>query len=235
MSEEAARRPGALAQMFPSLGIGSLVGVLVGMSVSPVVAGILTTLGGLLAAMLGLQDGGPADAEAESAFARLRMNGLRIGAFGFACVAGVFVGVYVRAHDVFAVPVETQVRTWEAAGFPAEEARQLVIFHKLGITPEGKQITAGDAQKAGGSALYGTLADLDLCNKLSMQRLGNDVPEILRAYRQLDQGNEKDVRTPLYQALGALAQKVEKLPAESQREVLQSIEGVLCQAQRLDK
>jgi hypothetical protein len=221
--------------MFPTVGIGLLVGVLVGMTVSAVVAALLGTLGSLLAVLLGLQDGGAADGAADGALARFRVNGLRIGAFGFACVAGLFAGVYVRAHDVFAVPVKAQVKAWTEAGFEEKEAQQLVVFHKLGITPEGKQIAAGDAQKAASSSLFGTFSDIDLCSKVSMQRLGNDAPEVLRAYRQLDQGNETDTRTPLYRALGALAQRVEQLPAESQRDVLQSIEGVLCEAQRLEK
>jgi hypothetical protein len=120
MNDAAPSRDSVLAQAFPGLGIGLLVGLLVGLSVSPVVSGVLTTLGGLLGAMLGLQSDG-ADGAA-SGIARFRINGLRIGMFGFACVAGVLAGLAIRVHDAFAIPLEQQVARWVAAGYSQEEA-----------------------------------------------------------------------------------------------------------------
>jgi hypothetical protein len=231
MNDVAPARVGLLAQAFPSLGIGLLVGMLVGLSVSPVVAGVLTTLGGLLAAMLGLQadgsDGGNAG------LMRLRVNGVRIGSFGFACVAGVLVGLFIRNQDVFAMPIKQQIAVWRDAGYSEQEAQQFVAFQKFGFKPEGREIVQSDLQKAQSSALYNALSEVDLCEKISMGQYNNDTAEVVKAYRRLDVGDAEDRRTPLYAQLGRLGERLERLPPGEQREILASMEAILCEIQRL--
>lgn len=228
----ASPKPNFLSEIFPGLGIGLLVGILVGMSVSPVVGGVLSALGGLLGAMLGLSgDGG---APGDHVLSRFQVNGLRIGSFGFACVVGVLFGVYIRAHDLFSVPVKAQIASWEQAGFSKEEARQFVVFQMLRLKPEGKTVVSGDAPK-GNSVLFGVVKDLDLCEKVSMGRYDNDPAEVLKAYRGLGKGNTQDRLTPLFKEFSTLADRIEHLSSNQQIQILQSVEGIICQIQKLDE
>ena len=163
------------------------------------------------------------------------MNGLRIGSFGFACVAGIMLGLFLRAQDLFSDSIQEQVEKWTKAGYSATEARQFVAWTKLGIQPEGRQVQVSEVQKARSSSLFGTLADIDLCNKISLERLGNDPSEVLRAYRDLYKPEVQDEKNTLYQKLGALADKIERLPAERQNETLKAVEEIICELQRLEK
>lgn len=209
-------------QVFSGLGIGLLVGIIVGLSVSPVVSIILGSLAALLAAFMGLQDGGAAEPANPNFLSRLNMSGLRMGSFGFACVAGILFGLFIRSHDLLSIPVERQVEKWTKAGYKVEEARQFVAFQKLGVKPAAKEIIAGNIQKAGSSNLYAGLSQIDLCYEISLARYGDDASEVLKAYRR--QENEKLTR---------LADQIERLPGDEQKHVLKAVEEVLCELQTL--
>ena len=225
-------RASYLADAFPSVGIGLLVGVLVGLSVSPVVAGLLTTLGGLLATLLGLQQDSTGDSG--TALSRLRVNGVRIGAFGFASVLGVAGGLYVRNHNVFTPPVKEQIAAWQEAGYSREEAKQFVALQRFGLTPEGRQIVQSDVQKTQASALFGALSDVDLCARLSAGQFTGDPKKIADEYRRQNLNDETDKRTPLYRTLGELATHVERLPHDEQAVIFGDLGNVICDIQRLE-
>jgi len=225
-------RASYLADAFPSVGIGLLVGVLVGLSVSPVVAGLLTTLGGLLATLLGLQQDSTGDSG--TALSRLRVNGVRIGAFGFASVLGVAGGLYVRNHNVFTPPVKEQIAAWQEAGYSRDEAKQFVALQRFGLTPEGRQIVQSDVQKTQASALFGALSDVNLCDKLSTRQFNGDPERIAQQYRTQNVGDETDKRTPLYRTLGDLADHVQRVPREEQATIFQDLENFICAVQRLE-
>lgn len=233
MAETQNHGSGNAINVFSGLGMGLLVGIIVGLSVSPVVSIILGALASLLAAFLGLQEGG--GASEEGLLSKLKVNGLRIGSFGFACVGGILLGLFFRSSDMFSDSIQDEVAKWTKAGYSAAEARQFVVWKKLGIQPEGKQVQISEVQKAQSGSLFGTLADLDLCNKISSERLGNDPSEILRVYRNLYKPEVEDAKNTLYQKLGALAEKIERLPADRQIETLKAVEEVLCELQRLEK
>ncbi len=220
--------------VFSGLGMGLLVGIIVGLSVSPVVSIILGALTSLLAAFLGLQSDGGAATE-EGLISKLKINGVRIGSFGFACIGGILFGLFLRSSEMFSASIEEEVAKWTKAGYSATEARQFVAWRKLGIQPKDTQVQVGDVQKAASSSLFGTLADLDLCNKISLERLGNDPSEVLRVYRNLYKPEVEDAKNALYQKFGALADKIERLPVDQQIEILKGVEETLCELQRLEK
>jgi|GEM_PF-6306509 len=229
--------PHFMVQAFPGLGIGLLVGLLVGLSISPVVSGLLTTLGGLLAAMLGIQPSG------EGGLLGFRVSGARIGAFGFACVLGVLGGMTLRVREVLAVPIQKQVEGWVAAGYAEKEARQFVAFQKTGMQSSesgtGKlEAVSGDMQKSGMSVLFNALSDVDLCEKVKLGQFGDDPKEsssqMLRVYRRLNLDDGKDKRTPLYRRMGKLADHLETLPVESRYEALKSVEDMVCAIQAIE-
>jgi len=235
MSEPEVKSTNNAINVFSGLGMGLLVGIIVGLSVSPVVSIILGALASLLAAFLGLQESGGAAATEEGLMSKLKVNGLRIGSFGFACVAGILLGLFFRSQEVFSDSIQEEVAKWTAAGYDSTKARQFVAWKKLGIQPKDTQVQITEVQKAQSSSLFGTLADLDLCNKISLERLGNDASEVLRVYRSLYKPEIQDDKNTLYQKLGALADKIERLPAEQQIETLKAVEEILCELQKLEK
>jgi uncharacterized protein (DUF1810 family) len=223
---------GNAINVFSGLGMGLLVGIIVGLSVSPVVSIILGALTSLLAAFLGLQ--GEGGATEEGIMSKLKLNGVRIGSFGFACVAGILFGLFMRSSNPFADSIDAQVAKWTKAGYSPTEARQYVAWQTLGIQPKETQVQITDVQKAQSGSLFGTLADLDLCNKISSERYGNDPSEILRVYRGLYKPEVEDEKNTLFQKLGSLADAIERLPADGQIKTLKAVEEVLCELQRLE-
>ncbi|RMD97569.1 MAG: hypothetical protein D6814_09235 [Calditrichaeota bacterium] len=199
--------------------MGLLVGLIVGMSVSPVVSVILGALAALLAAFLGLQPGSP---EATSTFSRLQQNGLKAGSFGFACVAGIVLGLFIRTNDVFSPPLTRQLNDWKKAGYSEDYARELIVFRKIGIKPNSKDIQITDIQKGQTNALFSGKSQTDLCFELSPDRYGNEVDKILSAYRNQE-----------LPALTRLADRIEAMDASvSQKQaLLTAISEVICEQQ----
>ncbi len=217
-STSAPAREGAGIQIFSGLGLGLFVGTIVGLSVSPVVSTILGALASVLAAFLSLQGGEATD---EGWFSRLKMNGLRIGSFGLACVLGIFCGLFARSQDVFSSTLQEQIAKWTMAGYSKEEARQYVLYQKLGLVPEGRQVQLNEVQKAQSSSLFGELSAIDLCYELDPSRYDQEAQKILSAFRRQD-----------HEKLTRLADQIQNLPAEQQTAVLTSVWEVLCDLQK---
>jgi hypothetical protein len=141
-----------LTEMAAGGGLGMLVGFLLGLSVAQVVGGVVASLAALLGAFLGLSGAQTAD------------RALRIGAFGFLCVAGVALGLAVRAGGLLSPSVTGDVRAWTAAGYPADQARAYVAFERLGVKPDAMTVAAPPAATTGSSALFA--GQTSVCNQL---------------------------------------------------------------------
>ena len=173
---------------FAGLGLGLLVGSIAGLSVSPVVSVILGSLAALLAAFLGLggatlKAGTATDPAGQLANRRL-MDGIRAGSFGLACVAGLLSGMFIRTNDAFIPTVEQDVSNWVNAGYPASEARQYVVFERLGIRPKWESVEFADVQKRRTSGLFSGENESGICDEIRPERFENDSDEILYAYSQ---------------------------------------------------
>ena len=162
--------------LFSGSGIGLLVGVLMGLAVSPTVGIIIGALASSLALILGLNDAHFSEAKA-----------LRIGSFGFVCVAGALLGIYVRSHNLLAPDLQTQLQDYVSVGFTKEEARSFIANTKFGIMDpawrmaqapatasadeEGKPTASGSlsvplAQAQGASVLFSSRVDTGVCELL---------------------------------------------------------------------
>ncbi len=135
-----ASRP--LAEAAAGAGLGLLVGMLLGLSVSQATGGVIATLSALLAGFLGLTATAGQD------------RSWRIGAFGFACVFGIAIGLAVRSGALLAPTVEADVAHWERAGFPRDQALAYVAFARLGIKPPAATVGAAPAPGAGSNVLF---------------------------------------------------------------------------------
>lgn len=104
-----------ISAVFNGLGIGLFLGLLLGLSVSPVVSGVIGTISSLLAILIGLNEKflDP-------------IKSLRIGAFGLFSVAGILIGLYIRANDPFAPSLSHKMEEYIAVGYSPEEAKAFV-------------------------------------------------------------------------------------------------------------
>ena len=88
-------------RVISGVGFGALLGVMLGLSISDVVASFLTAAVAIAAAILGvapLPENG-----------RLKLNQLQLSAFAFACIVAVFLGMYIRTHNLMGPSTEDQV------------------------------------------------------------------------------------------------------------------------------
>jgi hypothetical protein len=215
--------------LFAGLGIGLLVGVILGLSLSAVVGTVIGALTALLAAFLGLSDKPLAKSgEGAEAPTSLRRRDARIGAFGIACTLGVLLGLFLRTHDLLALPMKDRVQRWIDAGYEPRQARQLVTFEETGLVPEG---WAGGTESDGGdpgvpatraaarvTALYG--AEARACTDLDPRRFA-DTAELLYAW-QLERGAWEELAREIADTVpagerGALAEAAWKLACDARR------------------
>lgn len=132
--------------VFNGLGIGFLLGTLWSLSTEPVIGGVIATLSSLLALFLGLN---------EKFLDPLKS--IRIGAFGFAAVAGIIMGFYIRANDPFSPTLLDKKEEYKALGYSDAEARAFVT----------KRILADSAAARNeDNVLYSSSVALNECNNL---------------------------------------------------------------------
>jgi hypothetical protein len=131
-----------LGEAVAGSGLGLLVGVLLGLSVTQLVGGVVAALSAVLAGFFGLS--GMAGAG----------RSWRIGAFGFGCVLGVLAGLAIRSGALLAPSIASDVARWQLAGFPPEEARAYVLYERLGVKPAGITLAERPAPGAGSNVLF---------------------------------------------------------------------------------
>ncbi|MBK9732575.1 MAG: hypothetical protein IPO83_15080 [Chitinophagaceae bacterium] len=116
-------------------GIGLLLGMLLGLAVSPVVSGIIGVLSGMLAVLLGLDDKFLSP-----------LKSIRIGAFGFFCVAGIVMGMYIRTNNGLLPSREKMMQQYTKVGFSKQEALDFIAYREFNLIPSSwKGGAAGEA------------------------------------------------------------------------------------------
>jgi MFS family permease len=154
---------GIVAQIFSGVGLGALVGLLVALSTAHVVGSVIAALTALLAGFFGLS--------------KIELDqGWRIGSFGFACIAGVIVGLMIRNGGDLLPSVASQMEEWKSAGYSEQQARELVALQRLGVKPGGVELV----QQPTVNALFNT-EDKVLCGRLE------NVPDVQSRLRILRQ------------------------------------------------
>lgn len=208
-------------QVFSSLGIGLLVGILLGLSSAPVVGLVVGSITALLASLLGLKlparDSAAAATDDQLPQAMVQMLiGVRAGTFGFACVVGIFAGIYMRTHDLLSPPargLEARYAELLAVGFDPGEARNLLISPPAtsGHGGEGKLDTRQ-------TVLFSI--DAENCSQLSEDRFAS-----LSAAAAYYRGRELDWLADIAEGLDAgLADEDQK------RRALAAVVNVACRA-----
>jgi len=217
------RGSGLATQILSGVGLGLLLGMIAGLSVSPVVQVILGALVTVVTGFLGLQ-AAPADGAASGVLGNLKINEVRIGSFAFACVAGILCGLFIRSNAPF-TSITHDVKKWTDAGYSEPEARQNVAFQLLGFKPADKEIVAGDLQKASASGLFAAHGDkFSLCDTLNPKTLNNDPQQSLAMLNQY---------SSVYDGkLAPLAAEIQKLSPRDQEKLLEANWGVICELEK---
>jgi len=105
-------------------GVGLLLGALVGLSISPVVSGVIGTISGLLAVLLGLNEKYLSP-----------VKSIRIGAFGFSCVAGILLGIYIRTNNAMMPDREKMLNDYMKVGFSKQVALDFIVYREFNMIP----------------------------------------------------------------------------------------------------
>jgi hypothetical protein len=212
------------ADIFAGTGVGLLLGSVIGLSVTPVVAMVVGALTSFLAVFLGL-DG------KNSTSLLPKVNAIRIGAFGFATVAGLALGLHARVNNPLAVDPSIALARWDAA-FPDNPtlARQMMVYERTAIVPatlafensgSASNVTI-DPSAAGAKqvVLFSALSEFDACARLDPERFATPA-DILAAYN-------RDNSPELVRAFGEQMRSMEDNNIEV---ALRFSHRVLCQMQ----
>ncbi|UPG72699.1 hypothetical protein MVG78_00405 [Roseomonas gilardii subsp. gilardii] len=197
-------------EVLAGAGLGCLMGLMLGLAATPVVASALAALTALLAAFFGL-------VKAEDSPDRA----LRIGSFGAACSLALLLGLGLRTHDLLSPSIRAEVRQWTDAGFEEKEARAMVAFQRLGIAPPDSAKPADRPAKADAPARPqpGTYATALFASTTDM--CGRIVP--LPDEAVLDLFRHEPER--IWQSLAAAA---DRAPTGARPAILDAIRSTLC-------
>jgi hypothetical protein len=109
--------------LFGGAGIGLLFGVIMGTSTTPTVATVLGALTTMLAGILGMNDKYFGNAKA-----------VRIGAFGFSCVLGAYLGLFVRSHNLLSPTLVSLKKQYVELGFSEAQALDFIAQKEFGVS-----------------------------------------------------------------------------------------------------
>jgi hypothetical protein len=146
-------RSGSISEFGAGASIGALLGLIMGLSVSPVVLTVLGALAAGLLALLGFSDRSNSADEAPS------KSALRVFGFGALCTLFLIVGIIFRTHDTLAPSIADQENRLSGSGlFSKPEIHQILLLKAFGLAPssglkstdglqavEGRNIAASSA------------------------------------------------------------------------------------------
>jgi hypothetical protein len=213
-----------IGQLFAGTGLGLLVGILVGLSSSPVVAVVVGALAAGMVTLLGFarpaKDGDTAYAEGSV---------YRLGSFGVACAIAVLLGLYVRTHNWTSPSIADQVSEVQKAGYSPDDARRWVAYKNVGsILAVGPSSTGPGSAGTGGTQARGDSGAPPVAESVLFAS-GNS-----GECQYFDTNRYKDAQEHLYalrQAGGRYAEYAEKistLDAARQKAVLDSLRLLFC-------
>ena len=145
------------ADIAAGAGMGALLGLMLGLSQSPVVATFVGAVAAILVTLLGLTDRGsarkqpeaageegstPSPGEAPGLQRSLALGrNLKVASFAFVCVAMTLGALWARTHDWLGFSLAERLAraqgAWLSAGYSPEDVQRFVAFEELGSLPPG--------------------------------------------------------------------------------------------------
>jgi uncharacterized membrane protein (Fun14 family) len=166
------------ATIFSGIGLGLLLGLIMGLSVSETVKIVMGALTAVLGAFLGFDRrsfSGISSEEFQKENQNAHFTALRAGWFGFAVIAGILFGMWIRTHEVFSLSLEKSIKQWTDAGYEPDYARKLVVFQRLAINPQTGEVGAiTETQRVYSSSLFSAEQEASLCGVIDPDNFNND-------------------------------------------------------------
>jgi hypothetical protein len=111
--------------------IGLLVGLIAGLSISPVTQMVLGSLSAGLLVLLGLKK--------ENDPSQARIHALRVLGFGLVCATSLVAGIFVRTHFTLSPDLASQKqRLTDAKVFTPDQITQILLLTNFGIHSDGQ-------------------------------------------------------------------------------------------------
>ena len=190
-------------QIFAGCGLGLVVGLLVGLSASPVVAVVVGALAAGLMTLLGFVKSAPADDS------KVPIDGspLRLGSFGVSCAIAILIGLSIRTHNLLSPTIEEQVAEIRKAGYSPEEARKWVaVRNSVPVSATDSGAHGGPAVAPVGASVlfsgttYGECEHFDTkqfkdarAHLAALDQLGGKYAEYSKRIATLDDGDQRKV------------------------------------------
>jgi hypothetical protein len=161
--------------------IGTMVGLILGLSATEIVSSVIGTLTALLLAYVGLKS--------SAQQANRRLNPYRICLFALGFLVFLPLGIIVRSHNLLGASIERQVLNWTDAGFDDQRAEIIVMYQVEGILPKGWQATRSN-KPISQSVLFSIISTSDY-DKLNPSRYNGDEAKVLKAWRVVGKRDER--------------------------------------------
>jgi hypothetical protein len=125
---------GTVYDLLGGASLGMFLGILVGMSATPVVSIVITALVALLAALFGLSDKSPFSTSAAGA--------RRLIAFGLSATLFMLTGIALRTHETLAPSVDHQREVLRNIGYAdrTKEQTEMLRYLRYGLVPAGTTV-----------------------------------------------------------------------------------------------
>lgn len=141
------------ADIAAGAGLGALLGLMIGLSHSPVVATFVGAVAALLVTLLGLAErklpgktpepasGAQAPEPPELRRSLAQARSVRVASFAFGCLIVTPGALWARTHDWVGLSLAERLQrsqaAWSAAGYAPADVQRFVAFQELGTLPPG--------------------------------------------------------------------------------------------------
>ena len=201
-----------LPSMYAVGSLGLLIGLMVGLSASPVVGSLVGTLATLAIALVGSGLGMPGkhkskDGEADTGSKDVTFKSGWLASFCVFCIIGILGGIWLRTHDVLNPSPKQQVKAYCSAGFTFKEAKAIVAERLL------TEIKAGEGKSPRLPMLFRQELQFDL-DTLNPERKGS-AAETINSWMLYDE--------PLVKALAREINQIRFASENEKYEVLKAI------------
>lgn len=176
--------------------MGLLLGLIMGLSVSPTTKIVLGVIAAGLGTFLGFDKsafkGSPTAENQPNRSSFLRE--LRVGSFGFAVVAGILLGMTIRTHELLSPTIVESVERWTEAGYQPTVARQFVALERLRIDPKSGEVREmTDADRSRVVALFGSEEIIELSQMIEVESWAANMDAAIADANALGLGELEDL------------------------------------------
>lgn len=126
-----------MKKIFGIFSFSIFLGILTGLSSSPVVSILITALTGFIGILIGLKTNASIKEKSEGSIIDYSV----LSIFGLSAILGVFGGLYLKSEAPWLKNISELKTEWESIGVEEGDALNLVIFLKTGLVPPSMSVS----------------------------------------------------------------------------------------------